>query len=141
MSKPNAHSKLSHDGFSDADRLMFDAGVSMEFRDMIKKNSKQMSSVIEQMKVESGIMQKAKDNIFELLVEMNKVETPMVTWMIENVQLGNFVKHWDKLELDQRFSVFTILDLNTHLSFGSSSSGDKDSLSDEIPLNTILELN
>lgn len=141
MSKPNAYSKLAEEGFSDADKIMYEAGMSVQFRKMIREMTPKMLEIIENLKIEAEIIKTAKNDLFTHLEGLQEMEKVVASKMIENMELQKFLLHWNTLETDERFNIYNILELDLAESTEKSDTVNQDTNDlDEIPLNSILEI-
>ena len=87
---------------------MFEANLSSNLRDHFMKESDLLCSSFDQLKGSLNKLVKVRNELFENLTNIHPLILSSCQWMIENKELGAFLKYSDKHEHSDKFNIYNL---------------------------------
>ena len=100
-----AFEKLNSDIYSEGDRVMYEAGLSQDFRNKILSNSDRINEKFWSIKEQLQSMVNLKNNTCKHLTEIYKDFEDIFNWALKNHEFENLFKFCSVFENDEKFSI------------------------------------
>lgn len=104
--------KLSTAGFSAGDRVMYELGLSSEFRAMMLLNSSKINSSFNKVKKYFQYLVSVQEEFLKSLLEVHTVMDPILNWSLENCQFENLFSLHCKYETDTKYSIQDLFEIH-----------------------------